>query len=90
MRYRTICTTLGINRSLVYTFEMTGSYLAILSNKLLMCSLTHSICIECVPVYGYILMHVTDVELVEPTFWLRGLELNEDTNNKSYLYQEML
>lgn len=34
------------------------------------------------PVYGYILMHITDVELVEPTFWLRGLELNEDTNNR--------
>lgn len=29
------------------------------------------------PVCGYILVHITDVELMEPTFWLRDLELNE-------------
>lgn len=32
------------------------------------------------PVYGYILVHITDVELMEPTFLFRRLELNEDTN----------
>lgn len=32
------------------------------------------------PVYGYILVHITDVELMEPTFWFRRLELNEGTN----------
>lgn len=34
------------------------------------------------PVCGYILVHITYVELMEPTFWLRDLELNEYTNNR--------
>lgn len=27
-------------------------------------------------------MHITDVELMEPTFWFGRLELNEDTNTE--------
>jgi len=38
-----------------------------------------------VPVYGYILVHITDVELMEPTFWFTRLELNEDTNIELFI-----
>lgn len=34
------------------------------------------------PIYRYILVHITDVELLEPTFQFGRLELNEDTNTE--------
>lgn len=53
---------------------MTGSYLAILNNKFLICSFDkHVLSTGYVPVYRYILVRITDVELIEFIVWLRRL-----------------
>lgn len=69
---------------------MTGSYLAILNNKVLICSFDkYLLSTWYVPVHTYILVRITDVELIKLILWLRRLGIKQ-RHIYSYLFQQML